>query len=85
MFPRDEMTTLHTADECKGVASEAAEDQQLAEVAYLINNAANTGETTARYLQKLLPEVKAELESKGYSLRNSGGADPDSSVDISWS
>lgn len=85
MFPKDEMTVLHTAAECTTVANNALKDQQLAEVAHLINNAANTGETTARYLQQLLPEVKSELESNGYSLRLSGGADPDSSVDISWS
>ena len=85
MFPKDEMTVLHTAEECKTVAEEAAEVHQLAEVAYSINTAANTGETTTRYLQKLLPAIKSQLESKGYTLRQSGGADPDSSVDISWS
>ncbi len=53
-------------------------------VAFQINNAANCGETSVEFLQTLRPNVQSQLESKGYTLRQSGGADPKSSVVISW-
>lgn len=81
---RDDMTTLHPASECAQVASTAEDDIQLSAVAYLINNAANTGLYKAEFLQKLRPAVKEQLESNGYKLRYSGGADPESSVEIMW-
>lgn len=84
MYNKDEMTTLHSASECKTTAEQAPDAQQLMSVAYQINNAANCGETSVEFLQVLRPAVQNELTSKGYSLRQSGGADPKSSVTISW-
>ena len=84
MYKQDEMTTLHTAADCKTTAETAPDEQQTMAVAFQINNAANCGETSVEFLQTLRPNVQAQLESKGYSLRQSGGADPKSSVVISW-
>ena len=81
---RDDMNKLHSASECAEVAAVAEDEIQLSAVAYLINNAANTGLYKAEFLQKLRPAVKEQLESKGYTLRFSGGADPESSVEILW-
>ena len=84
MFNPDEMTTIHTAAQCATTAASAADDQQKKAVAYQINNAANCGETSCEFLQVLRKAVQSELSSKGYKLRPSGGADPNSSVVISW-
>lgn len=84
MYKQDEMTTLHSAADCKTTAESAADEQQTMAVAFQINNAANCGETSVEFLQVLRPAVEQQLESKGYSLRQSGGADPKSSVIISW-
>lgn len=84
MFNPDEMTVIHTAAQCATTAASAAADQQKKAVAYQINSAANCGETSCEFLQPLLPEVKSALTTKGYKLRQSGIANPDSSVVITW-
>lgn len=84
MYNRDEMTTIHPAADCKQVAEAAPDEQQRGAVAFAINNAANCGELSVEFLQPLRPAVEGELTSNGYSIRNSGGAVPTSSVVISW-
>lgn len=84
MFERDDMTTLHQASECKATAEEAPDAQQLKAVAFAINNAANCGELSVEFAQVLRPNVKSELEGKGYTTRYVGGAYPDHPVVISW-
>lgn len=85
MYDRDEMTTLHSAADCKSTAEQAPYNQQLAAVAYLINNAANCGDTIVTCQQRLLPEVKAQLLSNGYVIENAGVATKDLPIRISWS
>ena len=69
LVPRDEMTTLRSASASKATADTALDEQQLMEVAYLINNAANTGEYTAIYQNKLRDATVEALESSGYTIK----------------
>ena len=84
MYDQDEMTTLHSASDCRTTAEGAPDAQQLAAVAYLINSASNCGETCVTFQQRIRPAVQAQLESNGYKTKYSGVADKTSSVIISW-
>ena len=84
MYDTDEMTTLHTAAECREVAELADVNRQVMAVAYAINNAANCGETRVEFVEPLLPAVSSELESNGYVMQRAGGAYEDKPTIISW-
>lgn len=84
LVERDDMTTLRPASESKQTAINAEKDQQLKAIAYAINNAANTGELTTVYQGVMLDEVKEELVSNGYTLKNFGEINPENRTLISW-
>lgn len=69
LVPRDEMTTLRSASESASTAKTAEDDVQLLAVAHAINQAANTGLYQVVFQTKLRENVKAELESKGYTIK----------------
>ena len=85
LIPKDEITQLKRASEVKSVAESAKDDFQLAAVAAAINNAANTGETSTIFEQKLTESVRSTLESRGYEIQYFGVADPTRMVKIDWS
>lgn len=84
LVDKDEMTTLRTAAESRDTAESAAKDIQLKSVAFAINSAANTGETRTVFQGELLTEVKAELESKGYTVSPYNSVEITRSSVISW-
>lgn len=69
LVKRDQMTVLRSASESAATAAAAEHDIQLQSVAFLINEAANTGLYRAVYQQEMMAEVKATLESKGYAVK----------------
>ena len=81
---KDDMTKLRTAEESLETALTAEDEVQLEAVAYLINNAANTGLTRAVYQDKLRPATLSELENKGYSVKYISAADAERQALISW-
>ena len=81
---KDDMTTLRTATESKTTAETALYDVQLQAVAYQINNAANCGELRVIFQEILRDDVREELESKGYELKDAGIADAERGTVISW-
>ena len=81
---KDHMTELRSASDSLATAQDAEKDVQLKAVAFAINSAANTGETQAVFQGVLLPEVKSELESKGYKVGNYNSVDTTRSCLISW-
>lgn len=77
-------TELVSAQEANQIAQTAEVTHQLMAVAYAINSAANTGELCTLFNQPLLPEVRAELISKGYRVISAGIANPSNITRISW-
>ena len=69
LVKRDEFSILRSASEAAQTAKTAEHDQQIAAVACLINESANTGLTRVLVQMKLLDSVKEELESKGYKIK----------------
>lgn len=69
LVKHDEMTILRPASASASTAETAEDDIQLASVAYLINQAANTGSYEAVFQDTLRPNVKAQLESNGYTIK----------------
>lgn len=84
MYNKDEMTTLHSAYDCKSVADSAEYEHEIEALAFCINNAANTGEYKATYLSPISDAAMQELTDKGYQVTYNGGADKESSILISW-
>ena len=85
LIPMDELQTLKAASAVKSVAETAEVDQQKQEIAYLINTAANCGQLDVAYNGKLIPEVKTELETKGYSITyDVAKMNPEDIAHISW-
>lgn len=85
LIPQDEMRTLKAASAVKAVATTAIVDQQRGAVAYAINNAANTGETSVVINSKLDETLITELEGQGYTLTyDFAKAKPSDEVVISW-
>ena len=72
LIPADEMTTLVPATQAQSIAATAEDAIQLKAVAYLINNAANTGQYRAKYNDELRPYVVQQLKSNGYTIRYTG-------------
>ena len=69
LVKRNEYSILRSASESAETARTAEHDQQIAAVACLINESANTGLTRALFQSKLLDSVKEELISKGYTIK----------------
>ena len=84
LVERDDMTKLRTAAESRETAASAEDEVQIKAVAHLINQAANTGLERVAYQGELREAVREELISKGYYLRNIGGAYPERQVLIIW-
>ena len=85
LVPKDEMTTLRSAADAYSTSQTAEYEQQLKAVAFAVNEASNTGETRTMFLGKLLDDVKSELESKGYTVKeNEQAANPPIQNVISW-
>lgn len=84
MIDMDKLTELVPASEAQQTAMNAEKDIQIKAVAHLINTAANTGLYEAKYNTILLPEVKEELEAKGYVVKSIGLAAPERQTLIIW-
>lgn len=69
LVKREDMTTLRPASEAKATAATAEDDLQIQSIAYLINEAANTGLYRVVYQQHLRENVKKTLESNGYTIK----------------
>jgi len=68
LIPSDEMTTLKPASEVKTIADEAEEILEQQSVAYLINEAANTGSHMVVWSKSISDELKQVLEGQGYKV-----------------
>lgn len=85
LIPQDELKELKTASDVLTVSDTAAYEQEKIGVAYLINSAANTGETRVVLNHKLSEQLKTELKSNGYKLiYNVARANVTDEVCISW-
>lgn len=84
LVPKDEMTTLRSASDSRDTAETAEKEIQLKAVAFAINSAANTGEFRTVFQGTLIDDVRSELESNGYELKDCGSINVDSKVVISW-
>jgi hypothetical protein len=69
LVKREDMATLRPASEAKATAATAEDDLQIQSIAYLINEAANTGLCRVIYQQHLRENVKKTLESNGYTIK----------------
>lgn len=75
LIPLDEMSVLKSASEVKDVAESAIDIQNEMTAAYIINNAANTGQRIAVWGNHMTDTLKSTLEGKGYTVtRNDRGA-----------
>lgn len=84
MIDMDKLTELVPASEAQQTAMNAEKDLQIKAVAHVINTAANTGLYEAKYNTILLPEVKEELEAKGYVVKFVGLASSERQTLIIW-
>lgn len=82
LIDREKITELKTAAEVKEIASGAAFDIEMMSIAASINNAANTGELSCAYTNKMSTEARAKLVSNGYRITQVN--DFDSAIRISW-
>lgn len=75
LIPNDELTILKPASELLAVSVSAEADAQLKSIAYQLNSAANTGETSIQHEGRLLDEVVKKLKEHGYALtvKHAGG------------
>lgn len=85
LIPQEDLKTLQSASAVKAVAETAKYEQDIQAVAFAINSAANTGETSVTITMKLSKEVRDELEQDGYTLTNfKYNANPEDQTIISW-
>ena len=68
LIPISDMNILKSASEVRSISETALIDQQIAEVAYVINTAANSGEKRCIFCRNLLDKTIEELENKGYTI-----------------
>ena len=80
----ENLDELVPATQARSTADSAEHDIQIKVVAHAINSAANTGCTETRINQRLLPEVKTQLESLGYKTYAVGKASPETQWLIVW-
>lgn len=71
LIPSDEMTTLKSASEVKQVADKAQDILEKQSVAYLINEAANTGSHMVTWPKPMSKELMSVLEAQGYKILKS--------------
>ena len=83
---KDEMTQLRPASEATQTAKTAEDDIQLQAVAFAINQASNTGLYRVIFQEALRENVKSQLESNGYTVRQADmrAYDQGKNVEISW-
>lgn len=75
LIGKSDMNVLISADELIEVAKSAPYDQQISQIAYLLNTNANCGDTWITWTGELLDDVKDKLESLGYNvIVNDNGA-----------
>lgn len=82
LIDRDKITELKTAAEVKEVASGAAFEIEMRTIAGAINNAANTGQLSCAYTNKMSKDARAKLIAKGYRITKVN--DFDTALQISW-
>ena len=68
LISRDEMDVLIPASEAKAVADKAIEYHDKAAAAYLINEAANTGEHCVLWQHPMSEALRDVLEGAGYKV-----------------
>lgn len=83
LIEQGKLDKLLPASEAKAVAESAIDATNLAQVAYAINTAANTGETEAVIMSLMTPNTISELESNGYKIMYKKTA-AQSTVVVSW-
>ena len=66
--PREDMNKLQSAADLKSIAESAEVDAQVASIAYALNSAANTGETSVVWIGRMLAGTKTQVEAKGYTV-----------------
>jgi hypothetical protein len=64
----ENMTTLIPASDAKTVAETAAKDLEEMQVAHLINEAANCGQTSVVYARPISAVLKTKLTGLGYTF-----------------
>ena len=84
LVEHDKMTTLYDASQSAATAATALDDIQLKAVAFAINSAANSGETSTTFSEDLRQATLDALKAKNYTIQNIGKADPSKLKLISW-
>lgn len=83
LIERDKLNQLIPASEAKAVSETALDAINLAQVAYAINTAANTGETQTVVMTQMTDNTKEQLNAKGYKVNYKlTGAQP--TLVVSW-
>ena len=85
MIDKDKMTTLISASEARSLSQSALISAESSTIAYAINNAVNTGETSVLYNNIISSNMIEKLESEGYlveAIKNT--AVPGTQYKISW-
>lgn len=65
----EDMTTLISAASAKSISDTAVDELEEMQVAYCINEAANTGETEAYYAKPISETILTKLEAEGYTVK----------------
>jgi len=84
LVDKDHLTELRSAAEARTTALTGLDEIQLKAVAYAINTASNTGETSVIFKEALRENTVAELKAKGYKILDAGYANKTSVHLISW-
>ena len=81
----EDLTTLIPASDAKTTSDTAADDLEEMQVAHLINEAANCGQTSVTCPRPISSVLRTKLEGLGYKFINSTPiARPGDVVIISW-
>lgn len=85
MIDKDKLTTLISASEARSLSQSALISAESSTIAYAINNAVNTGETSVLYNNIISSSMMEKLESAGYLVEPfENTAKPGTQYKISW-
>ena len=86
LIPTEDMTTLQSIETVRSVAESAKSVHEMMQVAYAINNAANTGEYSVLWSGTLLESTISALQAAQYVVRPCKHvAKAGTQFEISWS
>lgn len=85
LIDKSDISTLHTAEELRDVASSAESIHEIESIARACNLSANTGETSTTWDKSISQSAMLKLKSNGYTVTaNPNSAKAESMYTISW-